>query len=317
MANRWTPIGLALLCAVACDEGRTDDELRAMMGDVAKTHVAALEKKIEGLEEENAALSKANTGLKTQVQGLEDEVVKLTPLVTELDSELADMVKRVDELELKAAPPTPTPTVPSGRPDPAETYKVPLAGAPTRGKDTALVTIVIWSDFQCPFCKRVVPTLEALESQYGSDLRLAFRHNPLSFHMHAMPAARAAMAAHAQGKFWQMHDKLFENNKDLTEKNFNKWARELGLNVKQFKKDYADSSIERTIKDDQSAGIKLGARGTPAFFVNGRFISGAQPKENFAKIIDEELTKAKAKVAAGTARDRVYEETISGGKTEP
>ncbi len=315
MAPRWLPVGLALLLPLACDKGRTDDELRTMMGEVAETHVATLQKKVDELDKKNGELSKANDALQTQVKGLEDEIVKLTPLVTELDAELVDMVKRVDDLEAKAV--APTPSVLPGRPDPADTFKVPLADAPTRGKDTALVTIVIFSDFQCPYCKRVVPTLEALESQYGSDLRLAFRHNPLSFHTSAMPAARAAMAAHEQGKFWEMHDKLFENQKDLTEANFNKWARELGLDVKRFKKDYADAAIERKIKDDQSAGITLGARGTPAFFVNGRFVSGAQPKESFEKVIDEELTKAKALVAAGTPRDGVYAATIASGKTEP
>jgi len=156
-----------------------------------------------------------------------------------------------------------------------------------------------------------------LKKEYGDDLRVVFKQNPLSFHNRAMPAAKASEAAGKQGKFWEMHDKLFENNKEMTDDNFVKWAGELGLNVEQFKKDMADPALEKRIKAQQSQGMTLGARGTPAFFVNGRFLSGAQPVDAFKKVIDEEMKKADKLIAAGTPKAKVYEKTIEKGLTKP
>ena len=132
-----------------------------------------------------------------------------------------------------------------------------------------------------------------------------------------MPAAKAAEAAAEQGKFWEMHDKLFENNRDMTDANFEVWAKEIGLKVSKFKSDMASSDIEDRIKEQQAQGMTLGARGTPAFFVNGRFLSGAQPQANFEKLIDEEMKKAEALVAAGTSRRNVYDKVIAKGATKP
>ena len=136
-------------------------------------------------------------------------------------------------------------------------------------------------------------------------------------HNRALPAAQAAEAAGKQGKFWEMHDKLFENMKDLTDENFAKWAGEIGLDVEKFKKDMADPELNKKITDQQKLGTSLGARGTPAFFINGRYLSGAQPKEAFKALIDEEMKKADALIAKGIAKDKVYEETIKNGKTAP
>ena len=131
-----------------------------------------------------------------------------------------------------------------------------------------------------------------------------------------MPAALAAEAAGRQGKFWEMHDKLFENQKDMTDENFVAWAGELGLDVEKFKKDMADPAVKKMLEDQQAQGMTLGARGTPAFFVNGRFLSGAQPVENFKRLIDEEMKKADKLVASGTPKAQVYDKTIANGKTK-
>ena len=130
-----------------------------------------------------------------------------------------------------------------------------------------------------------------------------------------MPAALASEAAGLQGKFWEMHDKLFENNKDLTDENFVKFAGEIGIDVEKFKKDMQDKKLEEKIKRQQAQGMELGARGTPAFFVNGRFLSGAQPVDAFKKLIDEEMKKADRLIAAGTPKAQVYAKTIANGKT--
>jgi protein-disulfide isomerase len=152
---------------------------------------------------------------------------------------------------------------------------------------------------------------------YEGEIRVVFKHNPLGFHPNAMPAAKAAEAAGKQRKFWEMHDKLFENQKALTEENFIAWAGELGLDVEQLKKDMADPALEKKIKEQQAQGMTLGARGTPAFFINGRFLSGAQPVDNFKRLIDEELKEADALIAAGTPKAQVYEKIIATGKTKP
>jgi len=131
-----------------------------------------------------------------------------------------------------------------------------------------------------------------------------------------MPAALASEAAGKQGKFWEMHDKLFANNKALNDGNYVAWAGELGLDVEQFKKDMKDPGLKKKITAQQAQGMTVGARGTPAFFVNGRFISGAQPFPNFKKLIDEEMKKADKLIASGVPKAKVYEKTIAKGKTK-
>jgi protein-disulfide isomerase len=133
----------------------------------------------------------------------------------------------------------------------------------------------------------------------------------------ASAAAMAAEAAGKKGKFWEMHDKLFENAKELTDENFTKWAGEIGLDVEKFKKDLEDEGLKKKVLDQQKLGSSLGARGTPAFFINGRYLSGAQPTPAFKAVIDEEMKKADALLAKGTSKDKLYDETIKAGKTAP
>ncbi len=219
----------------------------------------------------------------------------------------------------KAAAPAAKPK--AGQPDPKAVYKVPLKGnEPQKGPDDALVTIVEISDFECPFCGRVEPTLKSVEDKYGKDVRVVWMNNPLPFHKNAKPAANAALEAHAQKGdkgFWAMHEKMFANQKALTTENLEKWAKELGLNMSKFKKALADDKYGKTIQEQQALASSLGARGTPAFFINGRNLRGAQPLPAFTAVIDEELAKAKALVAKGTARSEVYAKTISTGETGP
>jgi protein-disulfide isomerase len=291
------------LALPACD--KDDEELRAMIGDVAAGHVDALKEKQAELDESVKAQDEKIATLSAKVDG-----------VTALEEKLAAAEARIAQLEaVPAVPPTPVPPPTPGRPDPAETYKVTLLDAQTKGPDTALVTVVIFSDFQCPFCARVVPTLEQIEKDYGSDVRLAFHHNPLAFHKEALSAAIAAEAAGEQGKFWEMHDKLFDNQRDLGAKNYEKWAKELGLDTKKFAAAMKDPAIKRRVEDQQKHGVTLGARGTPAFFINGRFLSGAQPIASFKAIIDEEKKEAETLVAGGTSRSGVYDAVIASGKT--
>ena len=124
---------------------------------------------------------------------------------------------------------------------------------------------------------------------YGDKVRVVWKHNPLSFHPNAMPAALASMAAHEQGKFWEYHDKVFANQQKMTRPDLLRHAQELGLDVKRFEQALNAARAKPAIDADAAEARSLGASGTPAFFINGRFLSGAVPFEGFAEIIDEEL----------------------------
>jgi len=205
-------------------------------------------------------------------------------------------------------------------PDPDAVYKVPVGDEPTKGPDNALVTIVEFSDFECPFCSRVTPTLKQVVERYGNDVRVVWKNNPLPFHRNAMPAAIAAMEAFEQGgddKFWAMHDKLFENQRALSRSDLEGYAQELGLNMSQFKAALDNEEHKDTVEAQQTLAKSLGASGTPAFFINGRYIRGAQPLPAFTKVIDEELAKAKERVKAGTPKSQLYAKTIENGATSP
>jgi protein-disulfide isomerase len=202
---------------------------------------------------------------------------------------------------------------PNARPVDPTVFKVPVDGSPTKGNADALVTLVEFSDYQCPFCSRANATVEQLQKDYGSKLRVVMKQNPLSFHPRAKPAALAAMAAGEQGKYWEYHSKLFANAKALEDADLEKYARELDLDLNRWKAAMADPKHSATIDRDQALAGKLGANGTPAFFINGRFLSGAQPIDAFKAIIDEELGKAEALVRSGTPASQVYAAIIAKG----
>ena len=137
-------------------------------------------------------------------------------------------------------------------------------------------------------------------------------------HNRAMAAAMAAEAAGKQGKFWEYHDKMFEAGpRALSDENLAKFAEESGVDVAKWKKDKEDKALEAKIKKQQSQGATLGARGTPAFFINGRFLSGAQPVDAFKKVIDEEMKKANALEKKGVPKAQIYAKTIEKGLTKP
>lgn len=156
-----------------------------------------------------------------------------------------------------------------------------------RGDKNAKVTLVEYSDFQCPYCSRVKTTLDQLLTDYKGKVRLIFRHFPLtSMHANAQKAAEASECAGEQGKFWEMHDKLFENQSDLSVDNYKKWAKELGLNSSKFDSCLDTGKFADKVKNGVTEGSNYGVQGTPATFVNGVLVSGAVPIEDFKSIID-------------------------------
>lgn len=206
-----------------------------------------------------------------------------------------------------------------GPPDPKAVFRVPVEDSPVKGPADALVTIVISSDFQCPFCKRVIPTLTQLEKTYEGKLRFAFKHDPLGFHDQALPAALAAEEARAQGgaaKFWAMHDALFEAPA-LSRAAIDQAAQRVGLDMAAFKRAMDDQRHLARVKRDQALVGSFGTSGTPTFFVNGRRLVGALPFADFKAVIDEELSKAEALVRSGVAPGQVYARVIANGASGP
>jgi len=164
------------------------------------------------------------------------------------------------------------------------------ATGPSRGPADAPVTVIEFSDYQCPFCKRAEPTVLALLQKYPTQVRLVYRHMPLDgLHPRARAAAIAAVCAEAQGKFWEYHDALFQNQQALGDSDLEKYAADLGLDKEKFKTCRQDPASETRVNVDATAARAAGLTGTPAFFVNGILISGARPIEDFTRWIDQEI----------------------------
>lgn len=203
-----------------------------------------------------------------------------------------------------------------GRPDPEVNYAVDvelgLGEEPsTRGPDDALVTIVEFADFECPYSKQVAATLDEVLAEHGSYTRLVFRHNPLEMHPHARLAAKAALAAGRQGKFWEMHDELFAHQQALSEADVKDHAAKLGLDLVQFERDLDGFEVERALGRDEAAAERFGAQVTPVFFVNGRYLAGTQSAAAIGALVEEEKKRAERFVERrGNTRARLYEDMI-------
>ena len=166
---------------------------------------------------------------------------------------------------------------------------VDSGGHPTLGAKDAPVTIVEFTDFQCPYCKASEATLKQLRDKYGDKIRLVHMDFPLPFHAHSLDAAKAARCANDQGKFWQFHDSLFANQSKMAPADLKATAKTLGMNSTQFDACFDKAKYDSEIKADQAAGEKVGVDGTPAFFIDGRPLTGAQPAPKFEELIDDEL----------------------------
>ena len=179
---------------------------------------------------------------------------------------------------------------------------VPALG-PSRGPKDAPVTIVEFSDFECPFCRKMAPLLKQLQDKYPQDVRLVYRQLPLpDLHPNAMSAAKASLCASEQGKFWEMHDALFADQSALGTEGLKKTADQLHLKTKVFESCLASPKVAAAVEADTQAGVEYGVSGTPGLFINGRFVNGAVPFEMLVGIVEDELkrhqsTQAVAKVS--------------------
>jgi len=179
----------------------------------------------------------------------------------------------------------------------APRYQVGVsADDPALGNANAPVTLVEFSDFQCPFCARVMPTLKRVRETYGDRVRIVWKDFPLtSIHPQAFKAAEAGQCAQEQGKFWDLHDRLFANQQALQPDSLKKHAADSGLDVAKFNACLDTAKYGDRVQEQMGIGTRLGVSSTPAVFVNGRLVNGAQPYDVFTTIIDEELERTRSK----------------------
>jgi len=183
-------------------------------------------------------------------------------------------------------PPSPSPPLVQ-----LQNVKIDIAGAPVKGQEDAQITIVEFSDFQCPFCAKTLPTLENVLRQYPKQVRWVFKHFPLDFHADAPLAHEAAMASGEQGKFWEMHDLIFSRQQSMRRDDLIAYAKELNLDMDRFIKAIDSGQYKETVEKDIQEGRQLGINGTPTFFVNGQRLVGARPANDFVRIIEAKMVK--------------------------
>ena len=178
--------------------------------------------------------------------------------------------------------------------DPNKVYEIPVANSAVRGPKNAPVTITMFSDFQCPFCGQSAPIVEQVLAAYPNDVNFVMKQFPLrQIHPNADPAARAALAAGKQGKFWEMHDELYKNQRNLSPEMIKGIAEKIGLDMKKFDADQSSDEVKKQVDEELALGQKSDVRGTPTFFVNGK-IAQNRSVDGFKAQIDAEL-KAKGK----------------------
>jgi protein-disulfide isomerase len=213
-------------------------------------------------------------------------------------AKLTTLEEKIDKASSRAAPP-----VRRSGPDPARAYNLPTAKSPVKGPADAPITIVEFSDYQCPFCARSEPLVKEAMAAYPTQAKLVFKHYPLtSIHPQAMPAALAAAAAQKQGKFWEMHEKLFANQRALAPEQLSEYARELGLDLDQFEADMKSDEVKAQVQEDVAMAQRAGVRGTPTIFVNGRILQ-QRSLDGFKQIIDPILKEAAAAPPAGPGKE--------------
>jgi protein-disulfide isomerase len=195
---------------------------------------------------------------------------------------------KVAELEKKVA----QAPVPAVRPqiDPNKVYDIPVGKSPVKGPADAPVTMVEFSDFQCPFCARATPLIDQVIQAYPTQLKFVYKEFPLPMHPNALPASRAALAAQRQGKYWEMHDKLFANQHALQPDNLKQYAQDIGLDVPKFEQDMASPDVQQQINADMQLARQSGVTGTPTLYLNGKRVMN-RSFDGIKQMIDAALQK--------------------------
>lgn len=184
---------------------------------------------------------------------------------------------------------------------------------PSWGLADAPVTLVVFSDFQCTYCGRFATTVKDLKARYGDLLRVVFKQFPLPFHNEAMPMAQATLAAHTQGKFWPMHDRLF-SREELDDAQMKVWAEQQGIDWDKVVSEVEGNAYEARVRADIEDGEALGVRGTPSSFINGIQVTGAVPVDTLLAAVDVGLARAHVALQKGVAPADVYRTLTGQGK---
>jgi protein-disulfide isomerase len=179
-----------------------------------------------------------------------------------------------------------------------EPVKIAVDGAPVKGPADARITLVEFSDFECPFCSAAVKQVDTVMAAYPKDVKLIYKQFPLSMHPHAELAAEASLAAREQGKFWEMYEVLFKNFRQLSRANILAMAKEIGLDVDKFKSDLDSGKYKAAIERDIADGEAANVYGTPAFYINGKQYNGEVTLAALKPILAAELKGESKTVAA-------------------
>lgn len=264
---------LPLLCSLmffiilACAQKEPVKEIKCP--DITKEDV----KEIKNIQTEIQNMQADTRNVLTEIQNTQKAII----------AKLADIEKKVAASAIAA---------PQGRPaiDYNKVYNLPVAHSVPKGNKNAPVTIVEFSDFQCPYCAQLEPTLKDVLNAYPKEVKLVFKHYPLPFHNYAMLAAKASEAAKEQGKFWEMHDLIFQNLGQITEQSLKDFASQLGLNVEKFSADLASNKYDQIIQQDMALARSSDVTGTPTLFINGKRMQ-QRSFEVFKQTIDTILKK--------------------------
>lgn len=294
--------------------GELDEHIKAQLSDLDEQKFQMRKQGLESMLNERLVKAEAKTRGVTEEEYFKSEVEAKVPPPPDADiqkffeenkarlppdAKLADFRDRIvafmnrqayekrakevfDELHKKA-------NVTITLKEPAKPRIEVAAEGPARGPENAKITIVEFSDFECPFCSRAKTTVDEVLAAYPNDVRLVFRQFPLGFHKRAQKAAEAALCASEQNKFWEYHDALFGAQDKLEVADLKAAAATLGLDATAFNTCLDSGKKAEVVTKDMEAGKKAGVSGTPAFFINGVFLSGAQPVDEFKKVIAQEL----------------------------
>ncbi len=214
--------------------------------------------------------------------------------LSEINQQQKQILAKLNAMEKKLdqAPAAPPPRPRPSGPDPEKQYELPLGSSDIKGAKDGMITIIEFSDYQCPFCARAEPIIAEALDAYPTQARFVYKHFPLeSIHPHARGASEAAVAAQKQGKFWEMHELLFENQRALQPEKLAEYAAKLGLDVDQFKADMSSEEVKKAVRDDMQLASTVGVRGTPTIFVNGKLLRN-RSIEGFKEMIDPILAAA-------------------------
>jgi protein-disulfide isomerase len=209
--------------------------------------------------------------------------------VEDLKKGQQDILGKLATLEQKVAQARPSPAAAPAMPDPNKVYNIPIANSPVRGPQNAKVTIVEFSDFQCPFCAQAKPLVDEVLKKYPNDVNFVYKQFPLTtIHPFALGASKAALAAGRQGKFWEMYDALFANNRELGQDKLKEYAKQIGLDVERWEKDMNSPEIQKEIDQDTRAAAAAEVRGTPTFFIGGKRVMN-RSIDGMSQMIEEQL----------------------------